>query len=128
MAGPRGLQGESLPVFSCLRLLLYLHQAGVDVVLRQRLAGTVDLVELVVRPQAHAVPGPLVGEVRRLDARLEAEDREPGLLVVGVRRVLKRARLDEINVLRGILLTAPGLHPLAQLFFGDRLLLPGEDL
>src|SRR6185503_11104713 len=89
--------GKSVPVFSYLRLLLDLHQAGVDVVLRQRLADAVDLVELVVRTKAHAVPGPLVGEVRRLDARLEAEDRQPGLLVVCIRRVLKRARLDEIN-------------------------------
>src|SRR6185503_5440609 len=38
--------------------------------------------------------------------RLETQDREARLLVVGVGRVLERTRLDEINVFRAFLLTA----------------------
>src|SRR5438874_11517861 len=81
--------------FMSLMLLLDLDQARVDAVLRQRLPDAVDVLDLRVRPHAHPVPGALVGQVRRLDARLEAEDRQARLLVVGVGGVLERARLDE---------------------------------
>src|SRR6185503_888448 len=90
-------------------LVLYLDQVGLDSVLSQRLAHLVDFLDLAIRPHPHPVPGPLVGEVRRLHARLEAEDREARLLVVGVGRVLERAGLDEINVLRAFLLTGAAL-------------------
>src|SRR5206468_8117423 len=113
---------------SCLLLLLYLDQARVDAVLRQRLAHPVDLVDLGIGAEAHPVPGALVGQVGRLHARLEAEDREPRLLVVGIGGVLERARLDEINVLRAFLLTARRPRTFTQLLFRDRLLLPGQVL
>src|SRR5688572_11252879 len=113
-------------------LFLDFDQAGVDSVLRQRLAYLVDLVHLLVRPQAHPVPRALVRQVGRLDARLEAENREARLLVVGVGRVLERPRLDEINVLRRILLTGRlalrRLEAIAQLLLRHRLLGPGQDL
>src|SRR6266850_2526554 len=108
--------------------LLDLHEARLDAVLRQGLAHPVQLFQPRVRPHAHAVPGALVGQVRRLDARLEAEDRQPRLLVVGVGGVLERARLYEINVLRAFLLTARLPRALTQLLLRYRLLLPREDL
>src|SRR6185503_21049223 len=80
----------------------------------------------------HAVPGALVGQVGRLDARLEAEDRQARLLVVRVGRVLERAGLDEINVLGDFLLTgggaARGAQALAQLAVGDRFFRARQDL
>src|SRR6185295_5765356 len=116
-------------LFMALLRLLDLYQVRLDAVLRQRLADAVDLVQLLIRSHAHAIPGALVREVGRLDARLEAEDRQARLLVVGVGRVLERPGLDEINVLGDFLLTAAvGAQPLAQLALGHRLLGAGQDL
>src|SRR5688500_18129745 len=106
-------------------MILYLDHVGVDTALREHLALLFELLQLGVRSHPHAVPRPLVGEDGRLDARLEAEDREPRLLVVGVRGVLERARLDEINVLRGFLLTGGAAllaQALADLLLAHRLL------
>src|SRR6185295_9048940 len=117
-------------LFMVLLRLLDLHQVRLDAVLRQRLADAVDLVELLVRPHAYAIPGALVRQVGGLDARLEAEDREARLLVVGVGRVLERPGLYEINVLRHFLLTggARGAQPLAQLALANRLFRAGQNL
>src|SRR2546426_4031629 len=114
---------------SCLLRLLNLHEAGVDSVLRQHLAHAVDLFKLGVRPHAYPVPGSLVGQIGGLDARIEAEDREPRLLVVGLGRILERARLDEITLLGLEKLTfRRGAGALAQLLLAHRLLPPGQGL
>jgi hypothetical protein len=77
------------------------------------------------------IPGALVGKVRRLDARLEAEDRERAFWL-SASEGSGTSPPDEINVLGGFLLTRRlalgGAQALARLLLGYRLLAPGRIL
>src|SRR5512146_3198418 len=80
-----------ISVCLCGRWVLHFDHAGGDSVLGQRLSHPVDVVMFCIWTDPHAVPGPLVGPRRRLHARIDAENGELRLLVVGFGGVLERS-------------------------------------